>query len=101
MSAAVDTGPYAVNEKVKTTYTFQDYNDVATDPTTITFKYQKPDGTITSIVFPAAGITKLGTGIYYAEVTFDTAGSWWRRWEGTGAITDGYEAPWFVTFSKF
>ena len=97
----VDEGPYVVKQKVKSTYTFQDYNDAATDPTTVTFKYEKPDGTITSIVYPAAGVTKTGTGVYFAEVTFDVPGSWWRRWEGTGTITDGFEAPWYVTPTRF
>jgi hypothetical protein len=96
-----DDGPYPVGQRVKTTVTFADYSGTPTDPTTITFKYENPAGTVTTIIYPAAGVTKIGTGVFSAEVTFDTAGSWWRRWNGTGTIVAAFEAPWFVTPTRF
>jgi hypothetical protein len=91
-----DDGPYPVGQKVKSTATFADYNGTPTNPTTVVFKYEKPDGTVFSPT-----VTSLGSGVYTAEVTFDTAGSWWRRWNGTGAIVAAFEAPWFVTPTRF
>ena len=95
------TTPYDVGQIIRTTVTFVDFNGSAMDPTTVTFKYREPDGTITTAVYPAAGVTKSGTGVYYGTVTLDAEGSWWTRWEGVGAVVAATEAPVQVRASMF
>lgn len=92
---------FDVGDLVRSSVTFTDFNGAATDPNTVTFKYEKPDGTVTTIIYPAAGTVKDSTGVYHADVTITAAGSWWFRWNGTGAIVAATEEPVFVQPSMF
>lgn len=67
--------------------TFKNASDVATDPTTVTFKYKKPDGTMTTLVYLTdAAVVRTGAGAYYVLLTLNMKGTWYVRWEGTGAV---------------
>ena len=92
---------YDVGDLIRSSITFTDFNGAAADPTTVVFKYENPAGTVTSITYPAVGITKDSTGVYHADVTITTAGSWWFRWNGTGAVIAATEEPVFVQASMF
>jgi hypothetical protein len=72
---------------------------VATDPSTVTFKYRDPSGTITTVgpvagASGGSGITRVSAGVYTYDVTLNDAGRWYARFEGTGAATaaEDYEA---------
>jgi hypothetical protein len=92
---------YYPGQAFETTVTFRDFDNAPKDPTTITFAYRAPDGTETPIVYPAAGITKPGTGVYSAVFTATTEGAWWSRWEATGAVVSANEEAVQVRASMF
>lgn len=74
-------------QKVRCSVEFK-VSGTLTDPTTIGFKYKKPDGTI--ITSPNYGeastiIYKTSTGKYYADVICNAVGEWAFRFEGSGA----------------
>jgi hypothetical protein len=61
---------------------------VATDPSTVTFKYRDPSGTITTVgpvagASGGSGITRVSAGVYTYDVTLNDAGRWYARFEGT------------------
>jgi hypothetical protein len=72
-------------------------NGTATDPTTVTAKVKKPDGTITTYSSP----TKDSTGNYHISVSIDQHGTWWHRWVGTGACEVAEEESFEVRASQF
>lgn len=63
--------------------------NVPTDPSQLTVKIKKPDGTIT-VLGPISGagsgdsIVRVSTGVYNTVIPLDTAGYWHCRFEGTG-----------------
>lgn len=63
--------------------TFRDDTGALADPTTVTLKVLKPDGTTTTYAAP----THASTGVYEQDVTFADGGDYWLRWESTGAPT--------------
>lgn len=64
---------------------------VATDPTTITLKVKNPAGTVSTYTFALGQVTRSGTGAYYKDVSVDSVGLWFYRWEGTGAVVSAGE----------
>lgn len=83
------------------TFTNEQTGAVA-DPTTITIKYNTVAGTVTTVVYPAAGITRVSEGVYQAAI--DTTG--WAgpgdlfqqvQWTGTGAVQAIEDGAWFVS----
>jgi hypothetical protein len=73
-----------------------------TDPTTVTFKFKNPAGTVTTWVYGVgAEVKKSATGSYWAVVPLDSAGSWYHRWEGTGTAKGAKERLVQVQPSKF
>ena len=56
------------------------------DPSTVKLRVRKPDGTVSVYDYPTGAqlLSKLSTGIYYANVTVDQAKTWQVRWESTG-----------------
>jgi hypothetical protein len=73
----------------------------ATDPTTVTLRLRNPAGTVTTYTYALAEITKDGVGQYSKAVTFDSAGYWNYRYEGTGTVPATEEATLLVTPSAF
>ena len=76
---------------VRETGTFLNVSGVATDPTTVTFKYKKDAGSTTTLTYAGGGVTKSSTGVYYVDL--DTTGwagpdtqTWVMEWIGTGTV---------------
>jgi hypothetical protein len=58
-----------------------------TNPTAVTYRLLAPGGTETAYVYgTAAEVTRTATGLYVLTVQLNTAGEWWCRAEGTGAV---------------
>ena len=76
---------YFRGQKIRCSVTFT-VNAVATDPTVVTFKYRKPDGTLTTNIYGGVGssVLKDSVGAYHADISTTLAGEWLLRWEGTG-----------------
>ena len=101
LGSALRKMAYDRGDSVRSTVTFT-VSAANTDPSTITFLYKKPSGLITSLVYPTdAAVVKSATGIYYCDVSLDSAGTWYTRWEGTGACVATDEATLTVDQGQF
>lgn len=93
---------YDVGDKIRLTHTFTNLAGVVTDPTAVTFKMKKPDGTTTTYVYGTdAELVKSATGIYYVDWTFTMADSHKYRFAGTGTVTTSDEGTILVRRSWF
>lgn len=71
---------------------------LATDPSTITLKYLPGSGSAVTIVYPAAGITRVSAGVYQASLdTTGKPGTWTVEWIGTGAVQAIATDTWTIT----
>lgn len=79
---------YDVGDKIRVTCTFA-VSGTNTDPTTVTLKTRSPSGTITTKTYAAnpSEVVKSATGIFYYDLTFSSAGTWYVKFLGTGAVT--------------
>lgn len=92
-----------VNAPVRIAANFQDEDRIDVDPTTITFQLMNPGGQVSSYVYGTdAALVKVNTGDYYIDVTPDTSGRWFYRWDSTGTgKTVGFEGSFVVVASPF
>jgi hypothetical protein len=68
------------------------------DPTTITLKYVAPGGTVQTVAYPNAMITRVSAGVYSAELdSTGKAGPWTVEWIGTGNVQAIAAATWTIT----
>lgn len=77
---------YTIGQQVRLTATFKNSAGTATDPTGVVLKYSAAGGTVTTKTYGTDAIVKSSTGVYYFDLVLSTAGEWWYRWEGSGAI---------------
>lgn len=100
MTGNIDT--FDIGDRIAATATFTNDSDVATDPTTITFRVRTPAGTTTSYVYGTdAEVTKTSTGIYKFTKTVDAAGVWAVRAVGTGTVVAADEGLFVVDDGNF
>ena len=74
------------------------------DPTTVTYKLKKEDGSIVTYETPAAEIVKDDVGIYhvlYVILADDPAGKWTFRLAGTGNVIGADENAFWVAETAF
>ena len=65
----------------RVTFTDPDNADTVVDPTSVTFKYQSPDLTVTSYVFGTdAQVVKESVGKYLVRLLLDQEGTFRYRW---------------------
>lgn len=72
---------YVTQTRIRTRATFQDIAGADTNPTTVVCTVKAPDGTTST-----PSVTRTATGVYVADVTLSSAGSWRIEWQGTGAL---------------
>lgn len=65
-----------------------------TDPTTIVCRVKSPSAVQTLTYGIDSGLIRDDVGAYHVDVSVTTWGTWWYRWEGTGAA-EGAEAAMF------
>lgn len=77
---------------------FTNAGSAVADPTTIKLHVRKPfSAQATSYTYGVGGtIVKDSTGNYHADLSLDTAGTWYYEWEGTGAVEVAEEGSFFV-----
>jgi hypothetical protein len=92
---------YESGSLVTTSAAFVNNAGAPADPSTITLKYRKDAGTVTTVVYPDARIIKDGQGAYHSDL--DTSGfagpglqQWFAEWKGTGAVTAIGPDAWLV-----
>jgi hypothetical protein len=75
-----------------------------TDPSTVTLTIKKPDLTLLVYGWPSPAVDGIlereSAGRFYAEVTYDQAGTWNYRLEGTGAAVAAEEGRVKISKSK-
>lgn len=76
-----DMTVYVVQTRIRTRATFADLTGAAVNPTTVVCTVKAPDGTTST-----PSVTRTATGIYVADVTLSSAGSWRIAWQGAGAL---------------
>jgi len=93
-------GVYEINQVVRTSASFLNSGTLA-DPTTIEYKYKRPNGTIITYTSACAALVHDSTGIYHVDLTIDQAGSWYYRFSGSGVATGADEEIFNVIPSQF
>lgn len=91
---------YDVGDRARVWGVFQSLAGVDTDPTTIVCKYQDPSGNETSVTYPTS-IVKSSTGRYYLDIDVDEAGTWYYRWNATGAVVAAGETSFIARATQF
>lgn len=96
---------YVYQTEVRLTSAFS-VNGIATDPTTVTLKIKKPDGTVVTFTYPAS-IAKDSVGNYHYDYMPPTIaadpsaiGKYTWRWDGTGTVKAADEGSFKVTASE-
>ncbi|HJT63078.1 MAG TPA: hypothetical protein VJ797_15520 [Burkholderiales bacterium] len=80
-------GVCQVGDLRRVTAVFKNDAGTATDPTAVSFKYTKPSGTTTTLVYLTdAALVKDSTGNYHVDLSVTEAGWWHYRFIGTGAV---------------
>lgn len=83
-------------------FTANDSTQAGVDPPTISFRYRKPSGSTTTLVYGIASqVVKAATGAYYVDVTADEAGTWQFRWDSMGALIGAGEGVFTVDAGSF
>lgn len=65
---------------------FYTLSGVLTNPSTVTLKFQKPDGTITDPAINSGWVVGTPAGVFQYDYEVDQHGKWRYEWEGTGAV---------------
>lgn len=78
---------YIVGQRPRFDFQIRDQH-VLSDPATLSFAFEKPDGTVTTYIYGTdAELVKDAIGKYHVEVTLDQSGQWLWRQESTGVVT--------------
>jgi hypothetical protein len=81
------TSTYDIGDARRLAVAFTNSAGAATDPTVITFKLLKPDGTSVSLTYGVDGaLIKDSTGNYHTDYLITLPGRHTYRWLGVGAI---------------
>lgn len=90
-----------IGDVYRASVSFVDEDGVAADPSAITFRWRKPDGTRSSYVYGTdAELVKSSTGSYYVDLDLDQAGVWTYRFEGTGGDAKAAEEDKFTVLES-
>lgn len=92
---------YDKGDIARVTGTFTNSAGAAIDPTTVTFKYRVPAGTITTLVYGTdPGLIKSAVGVYYVDISASTSGKYICRFESTGTGQAAEETEFLVEGSQ-
>lgn len=93
---------YDVGDTTRLSVEITDAAGDFTDPTTVTLRVKAPDGTITTLAYPAdAAVVRESTGQFHSDVVLNAAGRWYYRWEAGGDIQGAGEWELHVLESAF
>lgn len=92
---------YDIGDVVRLSATFADMDGVATDPDTVTIQYRIYGQASTSLVYGTdAEVIKDGVGMYHTDVVLTSRGSYWYRWESTGAAQAAEQSSFSVSRNR-
>jgi hypothetical protein len=93
---------FQVGDKPRLEGTFTNSAGTAIDPTAVSFKVKDPSGNIDTYVYGTnPEVVKEGTGVYYADIEADEAGTWYYRYFSTGTGQAAGEGSFEVAASQF
>ena len=76
---------YDIGDTPRLTATWTDINDLAVDPSAVTFTWKTPGASVTTYTYGVdAQLVKSSTGIYYVDLALNASGKWSYRFAGTG-----------------
>ena len=88
---------YDVGDLVRVAGAFADSDDDDIDPIVVTFKFTDPSANTISYTYSTdPELKKESQGHYYVDISIDEAGTWFYRWESTGAVGQAAEENHFV-----
>ena len=102
--AHVAINVYDIGDIARCTGTFTDIDDDPADPTSVVFRYEKPDGTETALTYGVDGaVIRDSIGVYHVDLTIAAGeyGRWHYRWTGTGALVAAGESRFQVRRQDF
>jgi len=83
---------------VRVAATFKNAAGTDTDPTTVSFRYTAPSGTVTTLVYGTdAALVKASVGNYYVDLDANEAGIWFHVFIGTGAVQQAQDGEFTVS----
>lgn len=92
---------YDIGDEIRLTGVFT-VSGVATDPTVVRCKVRAPGGAVTTSLYGTdAALVKDATGTYHLDLTLTLTGTYYYRWEGTGAAQAAEETAFNVRPSVF
>lgn len=96
-------GAYHRGQSVRLTCAFTDAAGASANPTTVTCKVEKPDGTETTYTSASTpAVANTATGTYQLVLSANQSGMWSYRWEGvTGTTTPVDEGTLTILKSVF
>ena len=74
------TLPYIVTTQIRSTATFRTLAGALSN-TTAVCSVKAPDGTTS-----APAVVNDSTGVYHADITLDSAGTWYIEWQGSVTV---------------
>lgn len=90
------------NHTASSAQAFKNLAGADTDPTAVTLRVGKPDGTQVTYTYGGSpALSREATGRYYADVSVDQPGMWSYRLAGTGAVQAAAEGQLHVLLSAF
>ena len=92
---------FDINDTIRLKAQYTTVSGTLSDPSSVTFKHQDPSSNDTTITLAGAGVTKDSTGVYYADLRLDEAGTWYFRAESTGTPATAAEMSFEVITSQF
>ena len=92
------TAAHDIGDLRRLTVTFTNLAGTAADPTTVTFRLVRPDGTVVtySTADSPATITKSSTGVCYTDYAIAVSGRHVYLWSGTGAIVTAEQGEFYA-----
>ena len=93
---------WAVGNLVRVAGVIKDASQVLIDPTTVRFKFKRPDtGAVTSYLYLTdAQVVRDSQGNYHVDVSADAAGEWPYRYESTGTGQAAQEGSFFADATR-
>lgn len=91
------TDSYDIGDSRRFNVAFTDVNNVAADPTNVTFKIVEPDGIETIYDYGTdAELVKDSVGNYHVDWVFTKAGRHIIRFEGVGGLTSSEQTEVYI-----
>jgi hypothetical protein len=78
---------YDVGDLVRISAVFKNSAGTATDPTAVSCKIRKSDGTVTTLVYGTdVALVRDSEGNYHTDISITLKGLWMHKFIGTGAV---------------